>query len=197
MLLLVGSTALAVAGLAVRWVCGTRPRLGWWLAAAMQPAWAVYAALTGQWGLILSSLAYGVVYARNARIATTRGSADRPLRRTGRATPPAAGGSSSSRRWSHSRSWPRKCYPRRRAGKHLRKIGGTLMPAWTFGPPRDSTETVGDGTTLPGRYQDVLLDGVKVGYVEIHMHRRSGPDKLTDVSFGFTGVAYGPTDGGS
>lgn len=69
MLLLIGSTVLAVAGLAVRWVCGTRPRLGWWLAAAMQPAWAVYAAVTGQWGLILSSLAYLLVYARNARIA--------------------------------------------------------------------------------------------------------------------------------
>lgn len=75
MILLVGSTVLAAAGLVVRWICGTRPRLGWWLAAALQPAWIAYAVLTGQWGLVASGAIYAIVYARNAHISapTRRG----------------------------------------------------------------------------------------------------------------------------
>lgn len=72
-----------------------------------------------------------------------------------------------------------------------------MMATWSFGAPKDSVETYSDGTVVPHRYQDVLLDGVKVGYVEIHMHKRSGPDLQVDSSFGFTGVIYSKPVGGS
>jgi hypothetical protein len=68
---------------------------------------------------------------------------------------------------------------------------------WTFGPPEDDSTTYADGTTVPHRHQDVLLNGVKIGYVEIHMHRRRGRDRKTDVSFGITTCVYGPAAGGS
>ncbi len=68
---------------------------------------------------------------------------------------------------------------------------------WTFGPPEDDTTTYADGTTVPHRHQDVLLNGVKIGYVEVHMHKRRGRDRKTDVSFGITTCVYGPALGGS
>jgi hypothetical protein len=68
---------------------------------------------------------------------------------------------------------------------------------WTFGTSEDDTTTYADGTTVPHRHQDVLLNGVKVGYVEIHMHKRRGRDRKTDVSFGITTCVYGPAPGGS
>lgn len=68
---------------------------------------------------------------------------------------------------------------------------------WSFGPAVDSSETYADGTVVPHRYQDLLLDGAKVGYVEIHTHKRAGSDKIPDASFGFTGVIYGVPAGGS
>ncbi len=68
---------------------------------------------------------------------------------------------------------------------------------WTFGPPEDNSSDYTDGTVVPHRHQDVLLNGVKVGYVEVHMHKRRGRDGRTDVSFGTTTCVYGPAPGGS
>lgn len=67
-----------------------------------------------------------------------------------------------------------------------------MVDIWTFGPAKDSTETYSDGTSVPHRFQDVYLNGMKIGYVEIHMHKRRGTDATTDVSFGITNVVYGP-----
>lgn len=72
-----------------------------------------------------------------------------------------------------------------------------MADMWTFGPPKDDSETYSDGTEVPHRYQAVFLNGVEVGYIEIHMHRRRGDDKVTDVSFGITACTYGPAPGGS
>ena len=71
------------------------------------------------------------------------------------------------------------------------------MPRLEFGTPHDDTEDYSDGTVVPHRYQDVLLDGKKVGYVVIHMHRRRGSDGKFDISFGITNVVYGPVPGGN
>lgn len=71
------------------------------------------------------------------------------------------------------------------------------MPLLEFGEPEDHSETYSDGTVVPHRYQDVLLDGVKIGYTEIHMHKRRGRDGQFDISFGLTNVVYGPVHGGS
>ena len=72
-----------------------------------------------------------------------------------------------------------------------------MADRWEFYPPEDDFEEYADGTQVPPRYQDVVRNGVKVGYVEIHVHKRKGRDGLTDVSFGFTGVVYGPAPGGN
>jgi hypothetical protein len=66
------------------------------------------------------------------------------------------------------------------------------MSVWTFGPPEDDSEDYSDGTVVPHRKQIVYLDGVPVGEIEIHMHRRMGPDKTPDLSYGLTAVTYGP-----
>ena len=71
------------------------------------------------------------------------------------------------------------------------------VEVWSFGTPVDSEETYSDGTVVPHRFMDVLLDGVKIGYVEVHLHRRHGPDQLVDTSFGFTGVVYSKPVGGN
>lgn len=67
---------------------------------------------------------------------------------------------------------------------------------WTFGPPRDGTSRYADGTVVPSRGWTVFLNGAAVGEVDVHMHRRRGPDGKLDASFGFTGVIYGPPPGG-
>ncbi len=72
-----------------------------------------------------------------------------------------------------------------------------MVDVWTFGAPQDGAQTYSDGTTVPHRYQDVLLNGIKVGYVEIHLHERHGRDHDVDTSFGFTGVVYSRPIGGS
>lgn len=71
------------------------------------------------------------------------------------------------------------------------------MPdVWKFGPPIDDTTDYSDGTIVPHRKQKVFLNEVVVGEIEIHMHKRKGPDGITDVSFGVTSVVYGPAPGG-
>ncbi len=67
------------------------------------------------------------------------------------------------------------------------------MPSeWTFGDPHDDDKSYADGTVVPSRRWAVYLNGVEVGEVEVHMHKRQGRDKVTDASFGFTGVIFGP-----
>ncbi len=62
---------------------------------------------------------------------------------------------------------------------------------WTFSPPYDDEHTYVDGTVVPSHRQIVYLNGVAVGEIEIHMHRRKGRDGKVDMSFGITCIAYG------
>ncbi len=72
------------------------------------------------------------------------------------------------------------------------------MPdVWEFTEPRDNTSSYADGTIVPHRSQRVLLNGMVVGELEVHMHRRRGRDGVVDVSFGVTSVVFGPPAGGS
>jgi hypothetical protein len=72
-----------------------------------------------------------------------------------------------------------------------------MVDVWTFGPIRDSAEHYADGTTVPHRAWQVLLNGTAIGELELHCHRRRGPDGRIDVSYGLTAVTYGPPPGGS
>lgn len=72
----------------------------------------------------------------------------------------------------------------------------TVSDVWTFGPAVDSVTTYADGTAVPHRDQLVYLNGVAVGQLEVHMHRRKGNDGITDVSYGVTAVVFGPAPGG-
>jgi|WetSurMetagenome_2_1015567.scaffolds.fasta_scaffold286359_1 hypothetical protein len=72
-----------------------------------------------------------------------------------------------------------------------------MADVWEFKAPIDSTMDYSDGTIVPHRNQVVLFNGVPIGEVEIHMHRRTGKDKVTDVSFGITTIVYGPAPGGA
>jgi len=65
------------------------------------------------------------------------------------------------------------------------------LNVWSFGPAKDSTQRYASGTVVPHRVWAVLLDGVEVGEIECHMHRRRGKDGKTDTSFGFTAVSFG------
>ena len=71
-----------------------------------------------------------------------------------------------------------------------------MADVWTFAPPIDDVTTYADGTSVPHRDQVVFLNGVAVGQIEIHMHKRKGRDGITDVSFGITTIVYGPAPGG-
>lgn len=71
-----------------------------------------------------------------------------------------------------------------------------MTDIWSFGPPVDDTTTYTDGTVVPHRQQTVFYNGLAVGMIEIHMHKRKGPDDVTDVSFGITNIVYGPAPGG-
>ena len=71
-----------------------------------------------------------------------------------------------------------------------------MSDVWEFAPPKDSATTYSDGTSVPHRAWQVLLNGVKVGEAEVHLHKRRGPDGKLDISFGFTAVVFGPPPGG-
>lgn len=71
------------------------------------------------------------------------------------------------------------------------------MDRWTFGPAKEGKTVYADGTEVPHRSFQVLLNGVAVGEVDVHMHKRRGRDGVTDVSFGATHVVFGPPQGGS
>lgn len=75
----------------------------------------------------------------------------------------------------------------------------TAAPAtdvWTFGSPADSQTTYSDGTIVPSREWKIFLNGQRAGEVEVHLHKRRGPDGKVDVSFGITAIVYGPPPGG-
>ncbi len=67
---------------------------------------------------------------------------------------------------------------------------------WEFDPPVDSKTTYADGTVVPHRSWTVKLNGVVIGEIDIHTHKRLGPDGKTDVSYGATMVVFGPVAGG-
>lgn len=62
---------------------------------------------------------------------------------------------------------------------------------WSFGEAHDDNQTYSDGTQVPHREQIVYLNGVAVGEVEIHMHKRKGRDGKVDFSAGITVITYG------
>jgi hypothetical protein len=67
----------------------------------------------------------------------------------------------------------------------------TEPDVWTFGPPEDDTTDYSDGIVMPHRRQVLYRNGHPVGEIEIHAHRRRGPDKITDLSWGITAITYG------
>jgi hypothetical protein len=71
-----------------------------------------------------------------------------------------------------------------------------MSDIWTFGPVKDSTMKYADETEIPHRSWVVFLNEEKVGEIDVHMHRRKGPDGITDTSFGFTPIVYGNPQGG-
>lgn len=74
---------------------------------------------------------------------------------------------------------------------------GEAADVFSFGAPKDDAHTYADGTVVPSRMQHLFLNGVRIGYIEIHMHRRRGRDGRIDVSYGITTVVFGPAPGGS
>lgn len=55
-------TAVGVTGI---WLAGRKSWTGWAVGLGAQGLWIAYAIATQQWGFIVSSLAYGSIYARN------------------------------------------------------------------------------------------------------------------------------------
>ncbi len=59
------------------------------------------------------------------------------------------------------------------------------MNVWDFEPTEVDHKTYADGTVVPGLHVWVTLNGVRVGFVEVHMHKnKHGP------SFGATSMIY-------
>lgn len=72
---LIWSAALAGVGIVGLWLAGSQRRAGWAVGFAAQLLWIVFALVSGQYGFIVSAVAYGFVYARNfwrARLAARR-----------------------------------------------------------------------------------------------------------------------------
>lgn len=68
---------------------------------------------------------------------------------------------------------------------------------WSFGQPKDSVETYANGDQVPHRGWQVFLNGVVIGELELHCHKRYGADGKLDVSYGVTAVVYSPPAGGN
>jgi nicotinamide riboside transporter PnuC len=81
------SLLLAVVGIVGLWVAGSGKGWGWLVGLAAQILWIAYALATTQYGFIASALAYGFVYARNARRARVRSSERGALRPADRRRP--------------------------------------------------------------------------------------------------------------
>lgn len=62
------SYILTAVGLLGIYLAGKKNRAGWLVGLAAQVLWVAYAIVTRQWGFILSSVAYGTIYARNWRL---------------------------------------------------------------------------------------------------------------------------------
>lgn len=62
---LIWSVALAGVGILGIYLAGSKNLFGWLVSFAAQGAWVIFALVTGQYGFILSALAYGWVYGRN------------------------------------------------------------------------------------------------------------------------------------
>lgn len=61
------SWTLGVGGAFGMWLAGRKSWHGWAVGLALQPFWLVFAVAAHAWGLIVSPLLYGTVYARNLR----------------------------------------------------------------------------------------------------------------------------------
>jgi len=69
---------------------------------------------------------------------------------------------------------------------------------WEFRSPKvGAGETYADGTRVPALGCDVYLNNLKVGKVDVHMHRRAGPDGVVDTSYGATFIVFGAPQGGA
>lgn len=61
------SWALALIGCTGFWLVGSGKRWGWMVNIGVQVLWIIYAIVTQQWGFIVASIVYGVVFIRNLR----------------------------------------------------------------------------------------------------------------------------------
>lgn len=68
---------------------------------------------------------------------------------------------------------------------------------WEFVNIEQDETRYADGTVVPHLDAVVLCNKKKVGRINVHMHKHAGRDKVTDASFGFTGVIYGPLQEGN
>jgi len=62
------SYGLAAVGILGIYLAGKKNKWGWAIGLGSQGLWIIYAIVTGQYGFILSALAYGAIYARNWRL---------------------------------------------------------------------------------------------------------------------------------
>jgi len=62
-----------------------------------------------------------------------------------------------------------------------------MADVWSFGGGVDKVER-----GMPSRRQQLLLNGVAVGGIEVHAHKRKGRDRVVDLSWGVTAITYGP-----
>lgn len=59
------SYSLAAVGILGIWLAGRKSLWGWAVGVAAQALWIMYALVTGQYGFIVSALAYAAIYGRN------------------------------------------------------------------------------------------------------------------------------------
>ena len=70
------------------------------------------------------------------------------------------------------------------------------MNVWTFDEAQDGMQAYANGDEVPHRGWIVRLNGIAIGELETHMHKRYGPDGKLDISFGITAIVYSPPTGG-
>lgn len=64
---LIWSIVLAAVGITGLWLAGSKNIWGWAISLGAQVLWIVFALVSGQYGFLLSAVAYGFVYARGFR----------------------------------------------------------------------------------------------------------------------------------
>lgn len=62
---MIWSIVLSVIGVLGIYLAGKKSKWGWGLGLSAQILWVIFAVTTGQFGFILSALAYGTVYGKN------------------------------------------------------------------------------------------------------------------------------------